>query len=132
MIKTLMFILLGCMFGMSTTWLYFQSIDGKSGNSEFNYSDIFYLANEAIHKNKFACESFSDNRVGTVLASIFEQNHTSPLNRISRGCFENRCSISFGSCRPWQNDSCGSTILYFELNQNGSVDLDSLSCIQTP
>jgi hypothetical protein len=132
MIKAVIFTLMGCAIGAITTWLHFYSLDGRNDESNIKYSSLFQLEDRVIPEGKFSCANFKDRKVGTVLARILEQNDRSPLNRITKGCFENKCSVSYGSCMPWQYDSCGSTILYFELNHSEEIVPSSIKCIQVP
>lgn len=130
--KTVCFILSSAVAGVILAWFYIHSIEKRQGGQSFQLEDIFASSTQRIADEKFHCEDYIGRSVGSVLANIFDSNHAGYLNAINQSCFGNKCSISHSSCKPWQSDSCGSTVLYFELNTEDQIDPLSFSCVQVP
>lgn len=128
----LCFILSGFVAGAILAWFYIHSMEKEQGDHPFQLEDIFANSAQRIADEKFHCEDYIGRSVGVVLANIFGSNYAGYLNAINQACFGNKCSISHSSCKPRQSDSCGSTVLYFELNTENQIDPLSFSCVQVP
>lgn len=99
---------------------------------EINYESIFEYSSTVISEDDFICEGYQQRTVGAVLSSIFKANTNRLLNGINASCSNGECAIGYSSCKSWQSDSCGSTILKFSVDTNGVINGGSFKCLQVP
>jgi hypothetical protein len=122
----------GIVLGVVITWHHFHDTEIDLGHENISYEKVMDLSGQHILEENFSCENYVGRSVGEVFSYILELNNSRYMNTLSRSCFGDKCSISASTCRPWQSDSCGSVILYFELISGSKIDPTSFKCIQMP
>lgn len=110
-------------------------------HSEVNYSNdaselflkVLQYSDYKIIEENYSCEGDGSTRkVGDVLSSIVGSSLSHKVNPLSAGCGDGVCSIVISNCKPWQASECGSRMLVFNENINGSVEPSSFKCLDIP
>lgn len=140
----------GFMVGQAYAWWQFERefpatnrAENSAKNSAiFPMRDLLKTQGVMITNDHFSCEGLKDHTVGAVLGSFLIFNNNGHKNRVSFGCDPHHegnddkgpriCTISFDGCRPWQFNECGSRILEFKLNTDGSINTQTFICMDTP
>jgi len=131
-VKIVLGIFIGFVFGIGTTLVSNHLVYVSYIPDDFKYRELLSLSSVEISNETFRCEKSMSSSVGGVLGEIFHSNSNSYLNRINESCSGGICQISHTNCKPWQTDSCGSTILSFKVNNSGEIEPLSFECLQVP
>ena len=122
----------GLFIGWNALSVWLQLSEPSYIPDEINYESIFEHSSTFIAEGNFMCEGYQLRTVGAVLSSIFKANSNRHLNNIYESCSNGGCEIVYNSCKSWQSDSCGSTILKFSIDINGVINAESFQCLQVP
>jgi len=125
-------IFIGFVFGVIVTLASNHLVEVSYVPGDYEYQELLKLSSTQISDDKFLCEGFDEKTVGAVLGTIYKANSNSYLNRINESCSNKECQITYSTCKPWQNDSCGSTSLIFIVSGGSKIDEQSFRCLQVP
>lgn len=133
---------LGVSVGGAGVWLYYvsdkpdsvdqSSVDQRSVDQSQLMEQLLAHAEVGILDEYYGCEGKPVKTVGAVVSSLLEFNAASRSNKLSYGCYQNTCSMSFSHCKPWQGKECSSRFLTFELHEGGAINPASFRCFDLP
>lgn len=126
-------LIIGIIIGSFTVYIQsYQNIIEQPPTPTISLGELFKHTNTIISEDNYSCEGPKLETVGDVMASIYERSLYKARNMFAFGCYEQTCSLSETSCKPWQSSECGSRILRFELSKQNKIDKESFTCLDMP
>jgi len=124
--------LLGTATGLFSAWVCSYRESPPAAEQQPLLENVVRYASTEIAAENYACEGRPVTTVGAVIASLLEINNTTSRNRLSYGCYNEVCTLSVSSCKPWQDQECSTRFLKFERDSQQQILPDSFSCLDMP
>lgn len=131
LIGTLLFIL-GVVCGVYGYYFAIHSQINYNNDASELFAKVLPYSDYEINEENYSCEGGSTRKVSEVFSSIVGGSLSHKVNPLSAGCSEGVCSIVISNCKPWQTSECGSRMLVFNQQTNGSVVPSSFKCLDIP
>ncbi|MCD8522134.1 MAG: hypothetical protein LRY66_17195 [Saccharospirillaceae bacterium] len=130
-LSTIIF-LLGAAAGFSAAWIFSYRAEPPLAEQQPLLESVMRYANTEIAAENDACEGSPVTTVGAVIASLLAMNNTTSRNRLTYGCYNEVCTLSVSSCKPWQDQECSTRFLKFERDNQQQILPASFSCLDMP
>ncbi|WP_421196971.1 hypothetical protein [Aeromonas enteropelogenes] len=125
-------IILGVLCGAYGYYIAIQFQVDYNNDASKLFSKVLAYSDNEISEDNYNCESGSNRKVGKVFASLVGASLSHRINPLSAGCTDGVCSIVITNCKPWQTSECGSRMLVFKQQANGSIVPSSFKCLDIP